>query len=113
MEEKLRMKQFISNQTYHEVWKILELKKETKERIPEDILKHIYKKAMKSGYRFEPDVQAEILNQVSRDALVLYVFLFLQYAANENEKVQLKEILIQNEIKRKKRYNAYRETTGN
>ena len=46
------MKQFITNQTYHEVWNILEVKNEIKEKIPEDVLKHIYKNARKSRIFF-------------------------------------------------------------
>lgn len=42
------MKQFIETKTYLEVWNILELKKEIKIKIPEDILKHIYQNAKKS-----------------------------------------------------------------
>ena len=42
------MKQFITNQTYLEVWNVLELKREVKEKIPEDVLKHIYQNAKKS-----------------------------------------------------------------
>lgn len=42
------MKQFIETKTYLEVWSILEMKKEIKTKIPEDILKHIYQNAKKS-----------------------------------------------------------------
>ena len=42
------MKQFITNQTYLEVWNILEIKNEIKTKISEDVLKHIYRRAKKS-----------------------------------------------------------------
>ena len=95
------MKQFITNQTYLEVWSILEMKNEIKTKIPEDVLKHIYQNAKKCGYSFEYNLEKEILNQVSREAFCIYISLYLQYVADDEEKEKLKEILIENEVKLK------------
>ena len=95
------MKQFIENKIDLEVWNILEAKNEIKTKIPEDVLKHIYKNAKKVGYSFEYNSDEEILNQVSREAFCLYVSLYLQYVASDEEKAKLKETLIENEVKLK------------
>lgn len=95
------MKQFIENEIYLEVWNILETKNEIKTKIPEDVLKHIYKNAKKVEYSFEYNSDEEILNQVSREAFCLYISLYLQYVADDGEKAKLKEILIENEVKLK------------
>ena len=95
------MKRFIETKTYLEVWSILEVKSEIKEKIPVSVLEHIYKNAKKVGYSFEYNQDEEILNQVSREAFCLYVSLYLQYVATEEEKAKLKEILIENEVKLK------------
>lgn len=77
------------------------MKNEIKTKIPEDVLKHIYQNAKKSGYSFEYNLEKEILNQVSREAFCLYISLYLQYVADDEEKEKLKEILIENEVKLK------------
>lgn len=55
----------------------------------------------KAGYSFECNSDEEILNQVSREAFCLYISLYLQYVADDEEKAKLKEILIENEVKLK------------
>ena len=55
----------------------------------------------KVGYSFEYNPDEEILNKVSREAFCLYVSLYLQYVADEEEKTKLKELLIENEVKLK------------
>lgn len=95
------MKQFISNKVYYEVWKVLEIKKETKEKIPEEILTHICKKANKSENKIEFNKSETILKDISQEAFCLYLSLYLQYVAAETEKEKIKKILIENEIKYK------------
>lgn len=95
------MKQFISSKTYSELWKVLEEKTEVRTKIPEDVLKHIYKNAINSGYRFEYTSKDDILKIISKDTFCLYVSLYLQYVAEDDEKEKIKKILIDNEIKYK------------
>ena len=57
----------------------------------------------KVGYSFEYKNDEEILNQVSREAFCLYVSLYLQYVAGDDEKAKLKEVLIKNEVKLKRK----------
>lgn len=56
----------------------------------------------KVGYIFEYKQDKEILTKVSREAFCLYVSLYLQYVANDEEKAELKEVLIGNEVKLKR-----------
>ena len=95
------MKQFISSKTYSELWKVLEIKTEVREKIPEDVLKHIQKKAVNSGYKFEYTSSDDVLKLISQETFCLYVSLYLQYVADDFEKENIKKILINNEIKYK------------
>lgn len=95
------MKQFISDETYSEILEVLKNKKEVAQKIPEEVLKHIYDKALKSRCKFEYDVTKDILKCIKKETFSLYVALYLQYVANEQEKSDIKEVLIKNEKKQK------------
>ena len=56
-----------------------------------------------SSYDFKFDENQEILKQISREALSLCVSLYLQYIADENDLEEFKKVLIDNEIKFKKK----------
>lgn len=95
------MRQFISDETYSEILEVLKVKKEVAEKIPEDVLHHMYDKVVKSKKKFDYDPQKDILKSISKETFALYVALYLQYVANDEEKVNIKEVLIKNEKKQK------------
>ena len=53
-------------------------------------MRHIYRKASKVNNKIEYTVENDILNQISRDAFCVYISLYLQYVATEDEKMKLK-----------------------
>ena len=95
------MKQFISDETYSEIWEVLKVKKEFAKKIPEEVLKHIYSKVAKSKKKFEYDSEKDILKCIRKETFALYVALYLQYAASDEEKLDIKNVLIKNEMKQK------------
>lgn len=97
------MSHFINDRVYKEVWEVLQIKKEIRDKIPNDVLQHIKKSALQSSYEISfSENEEDVFKNMSREALCLYISLYLQYIANEEEKEQLKKILIENEIEFKK-----------
>ena len=93
------MNRYIKDKLYKEVWEVLQIKTEIKDKLPNDVIKHIQKSASKSNYEITFNKNDEdILKSISTDAFCLYISLYLQYVANEEEKEQLKKVLIENEI---------------
>ena len=95
------MKQFISDNAYSEILEVLKEKKEIAQKIPEEVLRHIYIKANKNKKKFEYDFEKDIIKCISKEAFALYVALYLQYVASEEEKCDIKTLLIENEKKLK------------
>lgn len=95
------MKQFISAKIYRELWNVLNIKMEVKEKIPLEVLKCIYKNAMNSGYSFNYTKDVDVIKIMSNDAFCLYAYLYIKYVANDVEKEKMKKILLENEIEYK------------
>lgn len=97
----MKMKQFISDETYSELFEVLKAKQDFTNKIPEEVLRHVYNKVAKSKKKFEYDSEKDILKCISKETFALYVALYLQYIASEQEKMDIKNVLIKNEMKQK------------
>lgn len=99
----------INEKTYVELFYVLNLQKEIFEnKIPKDIIDNIHKKAQNSNIHVELD-ENNVINEISREAFCIYLFLYTKYVADEEEKENIKKILKENEIKHeeelRKKYN--------
>lgn len=95
------MKQFINSRIYSELWSVLNVKTEVKEKIPLEVLKHIYVNAMNSGYSFNYKKDDDVVKIMSIDTFCLYTSLYIKYVANDIEKEKMKKILLENEAEYK------------
>lgn len=95
------MKQFINSRIYSELWSVLNVKTEVKEKIPLEVLKHIYKNAINSGYNFNYTKDDDVVKIMSNDTFCLYTSLYIKYVANDIEKEKMKKILLENEAEYK------------
>lgn len=95
------MKNMIDKYVYAEVYEILKRRNDKVEKIPKKIIEHIRKNGEKINLNKTYNEDVDILQQVSRGAQNLWLSIFIKYIANDNQKENLKEILIRNEIKYK------------
>lgn len=95
------MKQFINSRIYSELWSVLNVKVEVKEKIPLEVLKHIHINAMHSGYSFNYTKDDDVVKIMSNDTFCLYTSLYIKYVANDIEKEKMKKLLLENEAKYK------------
>lgn len=95
---------------YTEILEILShFSKENYEKIPVEKIE-FYKRNMDKNYNFKIDPRLSLENQnISKEANAIFVTLFLDYYATEEQKVKIKEILELNQKKeeqeKSKKYN--------
>lgn len=93
------MKNKLSVNIYQETYEALKKYPELLEQIPQEIQKYIKKQALKSEQKFKCDNEEEILSQIDKKSLALFIHLYIKYGnLNETQKEELKNILINNEI---------------
>ena len=91
-----------SYKEYAEVYEVIKTYNDFKEKLPKEILEHIRNNAKRSRYVQMFDKKEDILKQISRNALLLIVYLHLKYIEEDEEiKGKIKEILLENEIKKR------------
>ena len=87
----------VSPETYAEVYEIINKFAFVYDKIPQSVVRHIKNHASKTFVVQYPKNE-NILYYVSKEALELYTALYLEYAASEAQKAEMKEILVNNEI---------------
>ena len=92
---------YMDSKVYSEVLAIISSNMFIYEKIPKKIIKFLEKHASKF-YEVKYPKRDSILSHVSKEALELYVSLYIDYVATEHEKEELKKILIENEMRYRK-----------
>ena len=85
------------NPKYNEVLAILDRNPFVYDKIPKYIIKYLNKNSAKF-YEVKCAKTENILNHVSREAIELYTSIYIDYAATEREREELKRILIENDV---------------
>lgn len=96
------MKQIVDRKTYTQVYKVIKQKKEFQEKLPQNLIKDIEKMMDKTNEDFTYDESKDIFSQIDRNALAICTYLYTKYIATDEEKNNIKKILIKNEIEYKK-----------
>ena len=86
---------YMKDAVYFEVMEVLKVKQDTCQKIPQNVLSHIEKHAKKYQTKTDKEIT---LSTLSDDAFSLYLALYLQYIAENEEKEKIKKILIENEV---------------
>ncbi len=87
----------IDSVVYADLYQVLNTYAFFYDRIPKDIIRFIKKNASKKYVVRVPNGE-NILNYISKEALELYTALYLEYAASEAQKKELKGILVNNDM---------------
>ena len=88
----------ISPEAYSEVYEVLNKYAFVYDKIPKEVIKFIKKRTSKT-YVVKYPIQENILNYISKEALELYTALYLEYAVSEAQKLELRSVLVNNELK--------------
>jgi len=88
-----------------EVYEVIKKADIFKNKLPKDVIEFFENKVKKCRYVFEYNQKEDIFKQISKDSLALVTYLYLKYICDDEEKkLELKDILIKNEIKKREVY---------
>ena len=91
-----------SEKEYAEVYEVIKQDKGFQKKIPQDVLTHIKSKAKRAKFEIQYQQEEELLAQISRNSLLLLIYLYLKYDGEDNKiKQEMKELLVGNEMKKR------------
>ncbi len=92
---------YLDGRVYSEVLAVINTNMFIYEKIPKNIISFLEKHASKF-YEVKYPKRDNILSHISKEALELYISLYIDYVATEREREELKKLLIENEMKYRK-----------